>query len=131
MIERIGILGGGQLAQMLTQAAISLGLSTVIFEREADSPASRLTADQFVGAWDDEDACAAFARRAQLVTLENEFVDADVLRRLESWGLPVYPSSRTLARVQDKLIQKQCLADVDLPVPAFQPVAIPDDVCEW
>lgn len=130
-VERVGILGGGQLAQMLAQAAISMGLSTVIFEREADSPASRLTADQVSGPWQDEATCAAFAQRAQIVTLENEFVDTSVLQRFEEWGLPVYPSSRTLGLVQDKFHQKTCLAATGLPVPDFQATASPEDVAHW
>jgi len=126
-MTRLGILGGGQLAQMLTQAAISLGIETAIFERTPDSPAARLTQHQVVGAWDDEAALISFAALCDVVTLENEFVDASALRRLEAMGLPVYPSSATLAQVQDKLIQKETMAAAGLPVPPFRTVDTPDD----
>ncbi len=129
-MTRVGILGGGQLAQMLTQAAISLGLETVIFERFADSPASRITRHEIVGPWDDEAALRAFATLCDIVTLENEFVDASVLRQLEHIGLPVYPTAITLAAIQDKLIQKRRLESVGLPVPPYQPVTAPEDVLE-
>jgi 5-(carboxyamino)imidazole ribonucleotide synthase len=128
MIERIGILGGGQLAQMLAQAAVSFGMGVVVFEREADSPASRLTPHSVVGAWDDVAALERFASLAQLVTLENEFVDAGVLARLESWGLPVFPSSHTLGLIQDKLVQKRRLQQVGLPVAPFRAVDSPAEV---
>ncbi|MBZ0287585.1 MAG: ATP-grasp domain-containing protein, partial [Anaerolineae bacterium] len=127
-MTRLGILGGGQLAQMLTQAAISLGIETAIFERTPDSPAARLTQHQIAGQWDDEAALSAFAALCDTVTLENEFVDASILRRLEAMGLPVYPSADTLARVQDKLIQKQTMGVAGLPMPRFQAVESPDDV---
>ena len=127
-MTRLGILGGGQLAQMLTQAAISLGIETAIFERLPDSPAARLTQHQIAGQWDDEAALSAFAALSDHVTLENEFVDASVLRRLEAMGLPVYPTADTLARVQDKLIQKQTMAAAGLPMPRFQAVESPDEV---
>lgn len=127
-MTRLGILGGGQLAQMLTQAAISLGIETVIFERTADSPASRLTHHQIVGQWDDDAALAQFAALCDVITLENEFVDAGVLRRLESAGLPVYPTSDTLAAIQDKLVQKQRIESAGLAVPQFRAVDSPDDV---
>ncbi len=129
-MTRVGILGGGQLAQMLTQAAISLGLETVIFERFADSPAGRITRHEIVGPWDDEAAMRAFARLCDVVTLENEFVDAGVLRQLEQIGLPVYPTALTLAAIQDKLIQKRRLESVGLPVPPYQPASAPEDVLE-
>lgn len=127
-MTRLGILGGGQLAQMLTQAAISLGIETVIFERTADSPASRLTHHQIVGQWDDDAALAQFAALCDVITLENEFVDAGILRRLEAVGLPVYPTSDTLAAIQDKLVQKQRIESAGLAVPNFRAVDSPDDV---
>lgn len=126
-MTRLGILGGGQLAQMTTQAAISLGVETAIFERQPDSPASRLTHQHFAGGWADTALLAAFAAVCDAVTLENEFVDAAVLRWLEARGLPVYPTSATLAAVQDKLAQKETMRATGMPLPAFRAVATPDD----
>jgi 5-(carboxyamino)imidazole ribonucleotide synthase len=113
---------------MLTQAAISLGVETVIFERVADSPAGRLTKSELVGAWDDPALLDLFASRCDLVTLENEFVDAAILAGLEARGLPVYPGAATLAVVQDKLLQKERIAAAGLRVPAFRRVDSPDDL---
>lgn len=127
-MTRLGILGGGQLAQMLTQAAISLGIETAIFERQSDSPAARLTHNQIAGAWDDQAALMKFANMCDVVTLENEFVDAAVLRRLEATGLPVYPTSTTLASVQDKFVQKTRMSDAGIPVPPFRTISSPNDV---
>ncbi len=125
---RIGIFGGGQLAQMLTQAAIALGIETTIFERVADSPAGRFTRHEIVGEWDDPVALDHFATQCDLVTLENEFVDAAILASLEAHGMPVYPSAATLRVVQDKLWQKERIAAAGLALPAFRPVAAPEEV---
>lgn len=125
---RIGIFGGGQLARMLTQAAITLGLETVIFERSADSPAGRLTQREVIGPWEDARLLARFAAQCDLVTLENEFVDATILATLEAQGLPVYPSATTVGTVQDKLIQKQAIAAAGLPVAPFRATDSPDHV---
>lgn len=124
-MNQLGIFGGGQLAQMLTQAAISLGIDVAIFERQSDSPAGRLTNREVVGAWDDPLALARFARLCSLATLENEFVDATILERLNGLGVPVYPTATTLATIQDKLIQKQRMQAAGLPVPAFAAVDSP------
>jgi 5-(carboxyamino)imidazole ribonucleotide synthase len=126
-MTRIGIFGGGQLAQMLTQAAVSLGVETTIFERFPDSPAGRLTQHEVVGAWEDATALDRFAAACDLVTLENEFVDAGILAALEARGLPVYPAPQTVAVVQDKLTQKERIAAAGLAVPAFRGVASPDE----
>ena len=58
-----------------------------------------------------------------VVTLENEFVDAASLRALEAGGYRLFPTARSIALVQDKLVQKQTLAAAGLPVPRFEAVA--------
>jgi 5-(carboxyamino)imidazole ribonucleotide synthase len=126
--QRLGILGGGQLARMTIQAAIPLGVDLAILSEAADSPAGRLTAHEVVGRWSDPAVLRAFADVVDLVTLENEFVDAGVLDQLADWGKIVLPSSHTLRIIQDKLIQKQTLAARDLPVPQFVAVESPDDI---
>lgn len=128
---RIGILGGGQLAQMLTQAAISLGLETAIYDQSPDSPASRLTHHHAVGSWDDHAPLLAFAKNCDLITLENEFILADPLRALVEAGISVFPYPDTLATIQDKYLQKCRYSEAGLPVPAFQAVESPDAVAEF
>ncbi|MBZ0292683.1 MAG: 5-(carboxyamino)imidazole ribonucleotide synthase [Anaerolineae bacterium] len=130
-MTRLGILGGGQLAQMLTQAAISLGVETAIFEQFEDSPAARLTHHQVASKWDNEEALINFALMCQAVTLENEFVDSLVLRWLADSGLAVYPTADTLADIQDKLLQKQRIAAAGLAVPDFEAVYTPEDIREF
>ena len=125
---RLGILGGGQLARMTIQAAIPLGVDLAILAEAADSPAGRLTAREIVGAWSDTSILRAFADAVDVVTLENEFVDAPILEQLAAWGKIVLPCANTLRTIQDKLTQKQALGAQDLPVPQFVAVDSPDDI---
>lgn len=127
-LPRLGILGGGQLARMTLQAAIPLGIDVTILADAPDSPAGRLTQHEIVGAWDDPAALDQFVQWCDVVTLENEFVPADVLARLAGSGKCVRPGAETLRIVQDKLTQKQALAAHDLPVPRFLPVAAAADI---
>ena len=96
-MTKLGILGGGQLAKMTAQAASVLGIETVILAPEADTPAAQVTARYMVGQWSDEAALKQFAQACDVVTLESEFVDVAILRQIESFGTPVYPS-RKLSR---------------------------------
>jgi len=57
-----------------------------------------------------------------VVTLENEFVDADSLAALEKFGHKLWPTSATIRLVQDKLLQKQALEKAGLPLPKFRAV---------
>ncbi len=125
----VGILGGGQLARMLAEAASQFGIEVAILEHDAGSPAARIAAREVVGAWTDTAALDALANKDALaVTLENEFVEVAALEHLASLGVPVYPAARTLAIVQDKLAQKQFMRDAGVPVPEFAEVTTRDDV---
>ena len=63
------------------------------------------------------------ATDADVITLENEFVEASLLAELEAKGREVWPSSRTMSLVQDKLVQKQTLRNAGVSVVDFVPVS--------
>ncbi len=118
----LGILGGGQLARMTVQAGQRLGVRVAILDAAEGSPASLVTPHAFVGRWQDPDAMARFVAACDTVTLENEFIDADVLAGIEASGKSVYPGSAAIARIQDKLTQKQVLAKAGLAVAPFRAI---------
>ncbi|MEW5855423.1 MAG: 5-(carboxyamino)imidazole ribonucleotide synthase [Myxococcota bacterium] len=123
MPTRIAILGGGQLARMTAAAAFRLGLEVGVVARQAeDSPATLMATRTWIGDWSTPELLTDVATWAQVVTLENEFVDARVLAELERRGVSVRPSAHTLATVQDKLTQKEALRKAGLPVPRFAAV---------
>lgn len=132
---RVGILGGGQLARMTVAAAIGLGIDVAIFEREAASPAGRLTDAETVGPWEDAALRARFATGCDVITLESEFVDPALLADIAATGTPVRPGAAILALVGDKLRQKETFAAADLPLPPFRAVASQDEALraakEW
>ncbi len=117
---RIGIIGGGQLAKMLFQSARTLGFTTVLLDKEPHGPAAGLVDEILTGDWNETEALAPMAGKVDVVTLENEFVPADTLAHLESLGVPVYPGSKTIRIVQDKLLQKQTLRNAGAPTPEFE-----------
>ena len=126
--HRLGIIGGGQLAKMTALAALQLGCDVVVLERNAFSPAANLASHSLLGDWNDTADLLRLAAHCDAVTLENEFVDARSLAALEVAGHKLFPSSRTLALVQDKLVQKQTLVAAGLPVPRFRVVETPEEV---
>lgn len=124
----VGILGGGQLARMTAEAAARLGIEVAILEREGGSPAGRIGAREVIGGWADHEALRTLAENTLAVTLENEFVDAPALDWLAARGVPVFPTGRTLAAVQDKLAQKRFMRDAGVPVPEFAGVTAHEDI---
>ncbi len=127
-LTRIGIIGGGQLAKMTALAGLQLGCNVIVLERKSDGPAIHLASHSFVGDWDNPDDLIRLAEHSDIVTLENEFVDANSLAALEKAGHLLFPGSQCIAKVQDKLIQKQTLKDAGLPLPDFYSVESREDI---
>ena len=125
---RLGIIGGGQLARMTAIAALPLGVDVVVLEKNPHSPAARLSPDSIVGDWSDAGTLKKFAERCDVVTLENEFVDAAALEILEKAGHQVFPGAACLALTQDKFRQKQTLQHAGLDVPKFRAVGSPGEI---
>lgn len=116
----IGILGGGQLGQMLALAGIPLGMRFRFLDPSPDAPAAA-AGELHVGAFDDPAALDRFAADLDLVTFEFENVPAAAADRLAA-RLPLFPPPRALALGQDRLAEKKLLAECGFPVPRHAPV---------
>jgi 5-(carboxyamino)imidazole ribonucleotide synthase len=125
---RLGIIGGGQLARMTAIAALPLGCEVVVLEKNPFSPAARLSPDSIVGDWSDPPTLMKFAEHCDVITLENEFVDASALAALEKAGHKVFPGAACIGVTQDKLTQKQALQNAGLAVSKFQAVNSPAEI---
>ena len=124
----LGMVGGGQLARMTAQAAVSLGLSLRVLADRPDDSASLVVPDVEIGAADDLAALSRFAKSCDVVTFDHEHVPQDRLQSMEADGIVVRPSSRALLYAQDKLAQRQRLAEMGIPVPVFAAVSSPADI---
>ncbi len=127
---RLGIIGGGQLARMTAMSALQMGCDVLVLERNDHSPAANLATHSIVGDWDDPEALVKLATQVDVVTLENEFVDAAALAAIEEAGCPLYPTSRSVGIVQDKFTQKSELAKAGVLVPRFVAVTSKEEIEE-
>ena len=126
----IGILGGGQLAKMLASAAYRLGLNVAIIENHRESPAGDMTKFDFSIGWNNSVDLDEFIDESDIITLENEFIDPEILEYIEK-KRKVYPSSKTMRLVQDKLTQKETFQSAGLPVPKFEKIDNIEDLHEF
>ncbi len=117
----IGILGGGQLGRMLSVAASRLGFKTCIFEPAGDCPASHVSNYHFRAEYSDEDALRRFAEAVDVVTFEFENIPAAALDLIEALR-PVRPCRRALEVSQDRLAEKDFLAELGLTVAPYRAV---------
>ena len=116
---KLGILGGGQLGKMLLYETRKLDIQTLVMDPSEEAPC-KISANTFIqGDLMDYDAVLDFGRKADLVTFEIESVNVEALRQLEKEGIKVFPSSSTLEKIGDKVIQKQFYLDNDIATAAF------------
>jgi 5-(carboxyamino)imidazole ribonucleotide synthase len=115
----IGIVGGGQLGRMLTEAALPLGFRVVVLDPGADCPAKQVGAGQIMGDLYDAAALKSLAEKADFLTIEIEHLDTKPLQAIAASGKPVNPSPKTIALIQDKLEQKRFLQKAGIPVADF------------
>ena len=124
----IGILGGGQLGRMLSQAASKLGFDVVILDPEENSPAGRVSRGQIVAAYDDPTALTVLGRVSDVVTFEFENVPAASVETLAGAGALVAPGPTALSTAQDRVVEKTFLNAVGATTVDFAQVDTVDDL---
>lgn len=115
----IGIIGGGQLARMMHQASIGLGVTIKLLSESADSSAAQVIHDVTVGDYTDEDVLREFAMQCDVITFDHEHVPTRLLRRLEADGVAVRPGPAALQFAQDKAEMRLRLSELGVPCPKF------------
>ena len=113
----VGVIGGGQLARMMTPPAINLGLEIKVLA-EAEGSSAALATTQ-VGDYTHLDVVREFAETVDVITFDHEHVPLPVLEALEAEGIKVNPPSKALAFAQNKLKMRKRLGALGLPMPAW------------
>jgi len=130
MTKRLGIIGGGQLGMMITEAAKNLSeyISEItVLDPTENCPAAQAGAKQIVGDFKDEIAILKLAEQSDIITYEIESGNTDVLSKLKA---EIEPSPSTLGIIQDKLSQKTFLSENGLPISQFYEITSLDDLRE-
>lgn len=116
----VGIVGGGQLARMLCEAASTLGVRTVVLAEGPGAPAADVAAAVRFGEPSSQEALDALAQECDVITFDHEQVDLDVLGAVVATGAVVRPGTATLELTVDKACMRTRLAGEGIPVPAFE-----------
>ena len=109
----LGILGGGQLGMLLTQAANKIGVDTFIYSDEKDSPAINYSQISLIQPYDNWDSINDFMESCDVVTFEFENIPFKTLNYiLES--KPVFPNPRINQIIQDRLLEKDFINKLNI-----------------
>ena len=120
----IGVIGGGQLARMMYEPAIKLGIGLRLLAEGPDVGAAQIFKDVMVGDYTDEATVKSFASNCQIITFDHEHVPTWILRDLVAEGKLVRPGPDALQHAQDKLLMRRRLTtSLDAPAPKWQACA--------
>lgn len=128
MKNRIGIVGGGQLARMLALDGKKLGFYITVLDPTPHSPGGQVADRQIVAPLTDAKAMRQLADNSDFLTIEWEMADSNLLNTFAKEGITVHPSAKTLEIIKDKLAQKKFLKKNNIPVADFTPVTSKEDV---
>ncbi|MGO4956013.1 5-(carboxyamino)imidazole ribonucleotide synthase [Luteococcus sp. Sow4_B9] len=116
----IGIVGGGQLARMMHQASIGLGVRVRLLAEGPDVSAAQVVRDVTVGDYTDREQLLAFASGCDVITFDHEHVPVHLLRAVEEAGVAVRPGPDALVHAQDKAVMRARMAALGMPNPQFE-----------
>ncbi len=123
---RIGIIGAGQLGQMLGFAARDLG-AEVRFVDPADKPPAAVCGKVIQSAFDDPVALIALADTCDVITYEFENVPVEALQHIAGIA-PVYPPAAALRHSQDRLDEKRLFNELEIPLPDYHGINSREDM---
>lgn len=118
-MQKIGILGGGQLGRMLLQEAANYPVETFVLENDEHCPAAHLCHHFIKGNIHNYHDVYSFGQKVDALTIEIEHVNIDALQQLEKEGKRIFPKPAVLQTICNKALQKKFYTENDIPTAAY------------
>ena len=117
---KLGILGGGQLGKMMLFDTRKFDIQTYVLDPSDEAPCKIACDKFFQGNLMDFETVYNFGKQVDVLTFEIELVNLGALEKLESEGIKVFPSPKTLRLIQNKGVQKDFYSQNNIPTAAYQ-----------
>lgn len=114
----VAVIGGGQLARMMQQSAVALGINLRALVEASDGSTGQVTVDKVVGAPADLDAVAVLIDGADVLTFEHEHIPVATMEEAARL-VSVQPPASALLYAQDKIAMRERLTEMGIPCPAW------------
>jgi 5-(carboxyamino)imidazole ribonucleotide synthase len=118
----LGVLGGGQLGRFFLMAAKDLGYRTVVWAPDFESPAFGLADEVIQAPFDNAKAFQRFTSLADGISYEFENLPVETLQAMEALGKVVSPSSKILKICQHRILERECLNGLNIPISPFKSI---------
>ena len=125
MSKNIGILGGGQLAKMMTKTAKEMNYNVYVLDPTPNCPAAWAGAIQMIGSFTKAKNIDTFVNKYEIdiLTYDIESVNVNDLKGCNIFGtVNVHPNPSVLGMIQNKWKQHKFYQEAGLPIPKFESV---------
>jgi 5-(carboxyamino)imidazole ribonucleotide synthase len=123
---RVGVIGAGQLGQMLGIAGKPLGIEFTFLDPGPDPPAA-ITGPVLSLPFDSDAGLQKLASSVDVLTYEFENVPVGAIEKIAD-RVAVYPPPDALRNAQDRLKEKKLFESLDIPVAAYASVDSEQDL---
>ncbi|MFT0846417.1 5-(carboxyamino)imidazole ribonucleotide synthase [Actinomycetaceae bacterium L2_0104] len=123
----VGVIGGGQLARMMQESAVALGIQLHALVEAADGSSGQVIPRSQVGGAQDAELIFQLAEGVDVLTVEHEHVPDAILERV-SRSIPVRPGAHALRYAQDKLAMRAKMDELGIPGPRWFAVHSDEDI---
>ena len=127
----LAVVGGGQLARMMAQSAVGLGLPLRLLAEGPDVSAAQVVPDALVGDYRDLDTLRKVTEDCAVLTFDHEHVPTEHLHALAADGVACRPGPEALVHAQDKAVMRARLAGLGVPCPRNAVVSDADEVADF
>lgn len=114
----IGIIGGGQLCQMLSEYLFSIGKKVIFIDPSENPPAKNTAAIHIKKKFDDIEALKYLSKNCDIITYEFENVPIESLILINK-DIEIHPSPYILSISQNRLIEKKNFKKYGIKTPNF------------
>ncbi|HWM73992.1 MAG TPA: 5-(carboxyamino)imidazole ribonucleotide synthase, partial [Nocardioides sp.] len=124
----VAVIGGGQLARMMAQPAIALGVPLRLLAEAEGVSAAQVIPDHVVGDYTDLDTLRKVTDGCAVVTFDHEHVPTEHLHEVEAAGVHCRPGPGALVHAQDKGVMRARLTELGAPCPRHALVTSAEDI---
>ena len=120
----IGVVGGGQLAMLLVEAAKKRDVDVVVQTAAKTDPAAKKTKQVVLNDATNAEGTKLLADKSRSITFENEWVDIPSLLSLQNNGVSFIPSLQSIRPLINKISQRELLDRLEIPCPDWLPIPL-------
>lgn len=114
--RRLGVMGAGQLAQMMCLAGQQLGYEMGVYATSATEPATLVADKVWVGNLRDEERIAEFAQSVTAFAYDTEHLPIASVRMAANFA-EACPHPELLYAAQNRIRERKFLLSIDIPMP--------------